>query len=83
MGKKKKYYGNDGMYDQKRNETIADHLLAYIDSVENLFILEGKDEDDIKEAIKVVRKACKHLKEGKPEKVYNVERFEEVYGDSM
>ena len=83
MGKKnkKRIYSGSGMYDQKRNEVIAEHLLAYVDSIENLFILEGKEESEIEDAIKVVTKACKNLIEGKPEKVFNEERYDEVFGE--
>ena len=40
--KKKKISSGSGMYDQERNKEIADHLEAYIDAVDSLFILEGK-----------------------------------------
>lgn len=86
MGKKKKknsdYIDGDGMYNQTRNNEIADHLEAYVDAVENLFILEGKKESDVKDAIKTVRKACKNLREGKPEKVFDEDRFNEIIEDS-
>ena len=84
MGKSKKKRntfideGGSGIYDQARNNEIADHLEAYVDAVENLFILEGKKESDVKEAIKIVKKACKNLREGKPEKVFDLERYEEL-----
>jgi hypothetical protein len=39
--------------------------------------LEGKREKDVKKAVKEVRKAAKNLREGKPEKVFDVDRFEE------
>ena len=84
MGKKKNknnynnYYG-EGMYNQEKNLQIAEHLEAYLDASENLFIFEGKKEADVKDAVKVIRKAIKNLKEGKPEKVFNEERFEEFY----
>lgn len=86
MGKKKNKYNNyyadrDGMYNQTRNNEIADHLEAYVEAVENLFILEGKKESDVNEAIKVVRKACKNLREGKPEKVFDEDRFNELLED--
>ncbi len=82
MGKKNydDYDYDDGsinMYDQERNNEIADHLEAYVDAVSTLFIIDGKKEDDVKSAIKTVRKACKNLREGKPEKVFDLERFEE------
>lgn len=82
MGKKKKkqnsFIDREGMYNQTRNNEIADHLEAYVDAVENLFILEGKKESEVEEAVKTVRKACKNLREGKPEKVFDEERFHEL-----
>ena len=78
MGKKKKKRsGGTGMYDQKRNEQIADHLENYINDIQSLFILEGKSEKDVNDAIKVVKKAIKNLRDGKPEKVFDEERYEE------
>ena len=79
--KKKKIHSGSGMYDQKRNEQIADHLEAYVDDVLSLFILEGKSEKDIEDAAKIVRKAIKNLREGKPEKVFDEDRFEEFIED--
>lgn len=82
MGKKKKkrefYMDGDGMYNQSRNNEIADHLDAYVDAVENLFILEGKKESDVKDAVKIIRKAAKNLREGKPEKVFDEERYNDL-----
>jgi hypothetical protein len=73
MGKK----NGSGMYNQERNEEVANHLEAYLDAVDSLFILEGKSEDEIKKAKKVVKKAIKNLRAGKPEKVYDADRFED------
>ncbi len=70
------------MYNQDRNNEIADHLEAYVDAISSLFIVEGKKESEVKDAIKVVRKACKNLRDGKPEKVFDLERFEE-YASQM
>jgi UDP-2,3-diacylglucosamine pyrophosphatase LpxH len=70
-------YDYDSMYNQERNNDIADKLEAYVDSITSLFILEGKREKDVKKAVKEVRKAAKNLREGKPEKVFDVDRFEE------
>lgn len=86
MGKHSNYSdyhgGIDDMYNQERNNEIADHLEAYVDAISSLFIIEGKKEDEIKSAVKVVRKACKNLRDGKPEKVFDLERFEE-YASQM
>ena len=72
-----KRYNGEGMYDQERNNEIADHLDEYVDAVDNLIIIEGKDSDEIKKAKKKIRKAAKNLRDGKPEKVFDEERFEE------
>ena len=72
MGKHK-----TGIYDQERNNRIADNLESYIDAIENLLIVEGKNVERIKKSEKIVRKAIKDLRNGKPEKVFDIERFEE------
>jgi hypothetical protein len=71
------YSGEDSMYNQTRNNEIADHLEAYVDDVTNLFILDGKSKDEVDKAVKTVRKAVKDLRKGHPEKVFDQERFEE------
>ena len=73
------YYDSSGigLYNQERNNEIADHLEAYVDTVLSLFIIEGKKVKEVDEAIEVVRKAIKNLRNNKPEKVFNLERFEE------
>lgn len=83
MGKKKKkhkkHYGDysSSMYDQERNEKLADHLEEYANTIDSLFILEGKSVEEVEDAFKIIRKACKDLRDGKPEKVFDEERFEE------
>ena len=72
-----KYHNSSSMYDQDQNNKIADQLEAYLDAVDNLIIIEGKDVDEIKKAKKKVKKAIKNLREGKPEKVFDEERFDE------
>lgn len=72
MGKHK-----TGIYDQERNNRIADNLESYIDAIENLLIVEGKNVERIKKSEKIVRKAIKDLRNGKPEKVFDIDRFEE------
>ena len=73
----------DEMYDQERNERIADRLEAYIDAVDNLLIIEGVTVDDIKKAKKVIKKAAKDLRKGHPEKVYDEERFYELLDQGL
>lgn len=63
--------------DQARYDSIASNLEVFVDDISTLFIFEGQKEKDIEEATKVLKKAIKHLKNGKPEKVLNMEKFEE------
>lgn len=82
MGKKKKqkkYFMDESIYSQQKNDEIANQLEAYVEAIEDLFILEGKKESEVKDALKTVKKACKNLREGKPEKVFDEERYIEVF----
>lgn len=81
MGKKKKNNYGTGPISQKQLNIIADHLEAYVDGIDNLFILEGKEESEVSKAIKTIEKACKRLRSGEWEKVIDKERYYEVYGD--
>jgi hypothetical protein len=69
--------GKNGNRDQARYDSIASNLEVFVDDISTLFIFEGQKEKDIEEATKVLKKAIKHLKNGKPEKVLNMEKFEE------
>ena len=78
MGKKNNYdnYSNDPMYNQTRNEHIADCLEYFVSEMNSLFIRVGRNSDDIKKAEKTIKKACKSLRNGRPEKVFDEERFD-------
>lgn len=69
--------GKGSSRDQARYDSIASNLEVFVDDISTLFIFEGQKEKDIEEATKVLKKAIKHLKNGKPEKVLNMEKFEE------
>lgn len=69
--------GKSNNRDQARYDSIASNLEVFVDDISTLFIFEGQKEKDIEEATKVLKKAIKHLKNGKPEKVLNMEKFEE------
>lgn len=69
--------GKGNSKDQARYDSIASNLEVFVDDISTLFIFEGQREKDIEEATKVLKKAIKHLKNGKPEKVLNMEKFEE------
>lgn len=69
--------GKSNNRDQARYYSIASNLEVFVDDISTLFIFEGQKEKDIEEATKVLKKAIKHLKNGKPEKVLNMEKFEE------
>ena len=82
MGKQYDEY-HDEMHDEERNNRIADQLDAYVDAVENLLIIDGVKVEDINNAKKVIRKAAKNLRKGKPEKVYDEERFYDLLEQGM
>ena len=65
------------IYNQAKNDEIANQLEEYIDVIDKFIILEGKSIESVKKAKKTVKKAIKNLREGHPEKVYNMERYEE------
>lgn len=69
--------GKGSSRDQARYDSIASNLEVFVDDISTLFIFEGQKEKDIEEATKVLKKAIKYLKNGKPEKVLNMEKFEE------
>lgn len=69
--------GKNNNRDQARYDSIASNLEVFVDDISTLFIFEGQKEKDIEEATKVLKKAIKYLKNGKPEKVLNMEKFEE------
>lgn len=71
----KKYNFDDTIYDQKTNEEVADSLEKYCEEVQRYIIPDGKNAKLVKESIKKVRKACKKLREGKPEKVFDEEGY--------
>lgn len=77
MGKKKKkkkhYYVESS---DKFNIRVADKLEAYVDAIDSMFILEGKNEKDVQKAIKIVREAIEDLRKGKVEKVFNMNEFD-------
>ena len=86
MGKKKKKNINSGRrggcpISQKQLNLIADHLESYVDGIDNLFILEGKEEGEVEKSEKRILKACKYLRAGEWEKVIDKEKYYEVYGD--
>lgn len=71
----KKYIEVPYPYDHAKDIEVADHLEEYVDRIDSLFILEGVSEERIKKAIKYVKKCCKNLRDGHPEKVYDEDRF--------
>lgn len=69
--------GKSNDKNQVRYDSIASNLEVFVDDISTLFIFEGQKEKDIEESVKVLKKAIKHLKNGKPEKVLNMEKFNE------
>lgn len=64
--------------EQSNYDRIADNLDIFVNDVATLFIFEGRKEKDVNEAIKTLKKAVKHLRNGKPEKVFDMDKYEEL-----
>jgi len=62
---------------KKKANEIADILENYVALFDNLFILESVTKEDAKKAKKNIKKAVKDLREGKIEKVFDMEKVEE------
>lgn len=75
MGKKKNKsgdnYSSSGLRSEEKCKQIADSLEEYVDAIDSLFILVGKNKDEVKAAIKIIKKAIKNLRNGHPEKVFS------------
>ncbi len=69
------YYDKE---DKKLMKRMADNLEQYIDAVDRYCIIEDLPKEDYDEAMKDARKLIKHLKDGKGEKVFNWERYQEA-----
>ena len=83
MGKKKKKIQErisnmDPIYSQEVNEQIADAYESYCNVIDTFIIVEGRNKQSVEDSLKVIRKAIKNLREGKPEKVFDRERYEAV-----
>lgn len=72
---KKEYVDVPYPYNHERDLEVAQHLEEYVDRIDSLFILDGVSEEKIKKAVKYVKKNCKYLREGHPEKVYDETRY--------
>ena len=82
MGKKNKFNeSDDGLFSKRLCNSIADHLESYLDTIDNLFIHEGKTKEEMDKAKKIIRKAIKHLRAGEYEKVFNY--FTRIYADML
>ena len=80
--KKKKIKENiknmDPMYDHETNLKIADSLDNYVDTLTSLAILTGRKAKDVEEAVKVVHKNTKWLREGRPDNVFDEDAYSEL-----
>lgn len=76
MGKHKDDYDEYG-YSKAICKQSADQLEEYIDAVETIIIINDKPKKKVKKAIKVVKKAIKDLREGRPEEVFNHDNYME------
>ena len=64
--------------DQFNYDNIADNLDMFVNDVATLFIFGGRSEKEVDESMKVLKKAIKHLRNGKPEKVLDMDKYEEA-----
>ena len=78
MGKKKKINDTRTQEQREFDEQVADSLLAYVDDVERLCILEGVPVKKVEDAMALIRKRMKQLKKGERDKVYNPETIDEL-----
>ena len=86
MSKKKNKNQYSDFYDEYGNlllpaqtiQSYADQLDEYITTVSDLLIIEGRSEEEVRRSIKVVRKAIKNLRDGKYDKVFDVDRIKEI-----
>lgn len=76
--KKKKHYESNGIYDHETSCKIAQDLSEYIDCVEEMIIIENADEDEVKGAIKYLKKVCKKLRTGRESEVFNEDAYIEA-----
>ena len=56
-----------------------ENFKGYLDIVENYAILRDIPPDVYEKAVKTIKKMLKHLKEGRGDKVYDAERYDEYY----
>lgn len=79
MGKKKKIKERikdmDPMYDHEINLKVADSLERYVNLISSLIIVQGRSKELIDDSKDEIKKAIKNLREGKPEKVFDEERY--------
>lgn len=77
MGKKSRRRYLESGYDEEECKKIADQLEDYIDTVKTLVIINDKSKKKVKKSIKVIEKAIKDLREGRPEEVFNYDNYKE------
>lgn len=85
MGKKKDKNKNDYRTPEQIefDNNVADSILAYVDDIDRLCIIEGVPVKKVNESIEYLKKKMKQLKKGEREKVYNpntIEEMDEEYG---
>lgn len=78
MSKKKNK--NDYRTPEQRDfdNEVANSILAYVDDVDRLCILEGVPVEKVEKSIAFIKKKMKQLKKGEREKVYNTDTIEEM-----
>ena len=85
MGKKidKKYEDYRTQEQKEFDENLAESILAYVNDVDRLCILEGVPVKKVEDSMAFLKKKMKQLKRGEREKVYNpdtIDEMDEEYG---
>ena len=65
----------DPMYDHQTNLQIANALEKYCNLINRQIIVQGRTKELVDDSKEVIKKAIKNLREGKPEKVFDEERY--------
>lgn len=79
MSKKKKIKERianmDPVFDHELNLKIADVLEEIVYNLDNYVIVEGRSKELVDDSLDKMRKGIKDIRNGKPEKVFDEERY--------
>ena len=75
--KKKHHHLKDNGYDHETSKKIADQMEDFLHDVSMMIIIMNKPYSKIKKAKKVIKQTIKDLREGREDKVFDEEAYEE------